>query len=104
MWLVRRPGEDRETEPLRRSLSQIRVAAMQAQLSANAAWAIFGQTRVERMLQIGMISVQHPSHLAITQDGEVRIAVYHFSTQYFTMERQRCYNITHEQIQRESTQ
>src|SRR6266446_3233388 len=99
MWLVRRPGEDRETEPLRRSLCDVRVAAMQAQLSANAARAICGQARVERMFQIGMISVQHPSYLAITQDGKVRIAVHYLGTQYFTMEGQRYFNISYEQIQ-----
>src|SRR5437870_12229092 len=67
--LVRRFGEDREAVPPRRGFCYVRVTAMQAQLSTNAARAICGQARVERVLQIGMIGVQHPPHLAITQDG-----------------------------------
>jgi hypothetical protein len=94
--LVSRARDDRETELPRRSLCYVRVAAMQAQLSANATRAIFGQTRMEWMLQIGMIGVQHPPHLAITQDGKVWVAVYHLGTQDFTMEGQRCFDISYE--------
>jgi hypothetical protein len=34
-----------------------------------------------------MVSVQHPLYLAIAQDGKVRVAVHHLSTQDLTVER-----------------
>jgi hypothetical protein len=33
-----------------------------------------------------MISVQHPLYIAIAQDGKVRIAVHHLSTENFAVE------------------
>jgi hypothetical protein len=38
------------------------------------------------MLQIGMVSVQHPAHFAIAQNGKVWVAVHDLSAQDLTME------------------
>jgi hypothetical protein len=51
-----------------------------------------------------MVSVQHPLHLAIAQDGKIWIAVHYLSPQDFTVEGQSCLDMPHEQIQRETTQ
>src|SRR5262249_14259254 len=67
--LVGRSGQDRKTEPSRRSLRRVGITAMQAEFSANAARPRLGQAGVEGVLQVGMISMQHPLHFAIAQDG-----------------------------------
>ena len=77
---------------------------MQTQLSPNTAWTMLDETWVQRMFQVRMISVQHPLDFAVAQDGKVWIAVDNLSAQYFTVKGQCRCNVTHEKIQRETTQ
>ena len=82
-----------------RRLGLIRVAPVQTQLGPNAPRQVFTETRMEGMVLVGMISVQHPLRVTMAQHGEVGIAVDDLSPQHVAMERQGSGDVTDQQVE-----
>jgi hypothetical protein len=58
---------------------------MQAQLRPNPTRQMRRQLSMQRMLLVGVIGMQHPLCLAVSQNGKIRIVIDHLRPEYLTV-------------------